>query len=378
MAEDRKFRILHLRTVSGTGGGPDKTILKSCEYLSSAGNTAEAFYILNRDRDTGVLQSAAKKLGVTMHTVMENGPISVLTLWALGQVLRNGNYDIVHTHDYKANVLAGVFRTKYHYKIVATAHGYNPTTRRELLYYQLERWIFKYMVHVVIAPTQEMRQRLGGFGIDMKKVHIIPNGIETTGRQSALIKLTHQPALSSNRHVQLLYIGRLSEEKSLENLLRAVVILREDNIMVKLMIAGDGPSRLQIENHIREWQLEDNVSLAGFVSDVNPLLQTADILVNPSRTECMPNSLLEAMLAGGPVVATDVGGVREMIRDQVDGWLCPPENPAALAEAIKTLVLNPAIAKSMATSAHERVMNEFTFEKHIEKTLAIYRQILMI
>jgi glycosyltransferase involved in cell wall biosynthesis len=377
MVVNKKVRILHLRTVSGTGGGPDKTILKSCKYLSSAGKTAEAFYILNRDRDTGVLQSAAKTLGVTMHTVMENGPISILTLWALGQVLRNGNYDIVHTHDYKSNVLAGLFRTKYRYKIVATAHGYNPTTRRELLYYQLERWIFKYVVHAVIAPTQDMQQKLHGFGINMKKLHIIPNGIETNGRQSEL-QLTHQPSRSSNRQVQLLYIGRLSEEKNLENLLRAVVILREENIAVKLMIAGDGPSRRQIENNIAEWKLADNVSLAGFVSDVNPLLKMADIVVNPSRTECMPNSILEAMLAGVPVVATDVGGVREMIRDQVDGLLCPPENSAALAEAIKKLILNPTMAKNMAASAHERVVNEFTFEKHMEKTLEIYRQILMI
>jgi glycosyltransferase involved in cell wall biosynthesis len=365
------YRILHLRTVNGTGGGPDKTILKSCEHLSRAGHLAEAFYILDREHDTGTLQSAAQRLGVKMHTVSETGPISFLTLWALGQVLKDGRYDIVHTHDYKSNVLAGMFRLKYRYKIVATAHGYNPTSRRELFYYRLERWMFRFVTKTVIAPTRNMEGLLRGFGISMKRVHIIPNGIETNDRQ----KPTHQPSAGP---VRLLYLGRLSEEKDVENLLRAAAILRSENILVSVTLAGDGPARQHIEKTIAELMLGDCVRLSGFVSDVMPLLAEADILVNPSRTECMPNSILEAMWAGVPVVATDVGGVGEMIRDGVDGLLCPSENSEAMAEAIRKLIANPAMAEKLTASANERVMNEFTFEKHMEKTLELYRRILML
>jgi glycosyltransferase involved in cell wall biosynthesis len=261
-----------------------------------------------------------------------------------------------------------LFRIKYRYKIVATAHGYNPTTRRELLYYRLERWMFK-LASAVIAPTRNMHGMLRGLGLKTRSLHIIPNGIETQGRHRPV----HQPGSGPTR---LLYLGRLSEEKDIENLLSAVSILQKEGCSLSVTLAGDGPDRPKVEKTISDLKLGDLVHLTGFVSDVQPLLAAADIMVNPSKTECMPNSILEAMWAMVPVVATDVGGVGEMMRDGVDGLLCPPEDSASLAEAIKTYITNPPLAQKLSASANERVMNEFTFEKHMEKTLDLYRQVL--
>ena len=122
--------------------------------------------------------------------------------------------------------------------------------------------------------------------------------------------------------------------------------------------------------------LSEAVELPGFVSEIIPLLARADILVNPSRAECMPNSVLEAMWAGVTVCATDVGGVSEMIRDGVDGLLCPPRDPRALADKIAKLAGDANLRKQMADRAYDRVTSEFSFERRMERVLDLYRHVL--
>jgi len=362
------IRVLHVRTVSGTGGGPDKTILKSCQHLASSGQVAEAFYMLDRRNDPGVVAERAKNAGVRLHTVLESGPFCVETLRAFRRVVSEGRFDLVHTHEYKSNVLTRMFRRKFGYKIVATAHGYNRTTLREYFYYRVERRMLR-CADAVIAPTHEMAQRLAGFGVSQERLHIIPNGIEIAARE----RIAPKPRQS---RVSLLYLGRLSEEKDPANLLQAMWELKRRNLDVELVLAGAGPERESLEDEVMSLGLAPSVTMPGHVADVDSLLASADILVSPSRTECMPNSLLEAMRSGVPVVATNVGGVGEMIRDGIDGLLCPPQDPAALADAIARLIADPLLARRLAESARERVAREFNFEKYVEATLALYRRLL--
>lgn len=361
-------RILHIRTVRGTGGGPDKTTLRGCQWLARAGQVAEAFYILDQSEDTGRLQQLAADLGVTMHVAHESSPVSLKTVRRLGEVLQKGRYDIVHTHEYKSNALAHLLRRRQDYRVVATAHGYNRTTLREFFYYRLEQWIFR-RISAIIAPTRDMADFLTRRGIPAHKIHIIHNGIEIAGRQ----RPEHVP---STGPVRLLYLGRLSPEKDPVNLLEAMARLRKRGLDVQATLAGDGPERQAVEDRCRQLGLEDFVRLPGFVADVVPLLAQADILVNPSQTECMPNSVLEAMWAGVPVCATEVGGLNEMIRNGVDGLLCPARDPEALADKIAMLAGNASLRRQMADSANGRVTSLFSFQRRMERVLDLYRRVL--
>jgi glycosyltransferase involved in cell wall biosynthesis len=362
------MRILHVRTVNGTGGGPDKTILKSCEYLVGHGHAAEAFYMLNGRNDMGNISEMAGKLKVRLTISRENGPISVSSFRALSRVLKTGNYDIVHTHEYKSTVLVPLFRRRRGFKTVATAHGYNCTSFRELFYYGLERFCFKF-ADAVIAPSNDMVEILKRKGVCSERLHQIPNGIETEGQERPV--RNHRKS-----QIHLLYLGRLSKEKDPMILLEAMETLRRRGYDCGLILAGDGPERKNLQKKISERGLTNTVKILGYVKDIIPVLNEADILVNPSRTECMPNSILEAMWSGLPVVATAVGGVGEMIRDSVDGLLCPPGDPAALANAVVRLIEDPSLARRMADSAYQRVMGQFTFEKHMASTLALYSKLL--
>ncbi|MFA5864840.1 MAG: glycosyltransferase family 4 protein [Phycisphaerae bacterium] len=364
----KPISVLHVRTVSGTGGGPDKTILKSCEFLTKIGQTAEAFYMLDRRNDAQVLPVAAKKIAVRMYTALETGPVSFSTLQAFRRVLTAGKFDIVHTHDYKSNALTALFRRRGGFKIVATVHGYNRTAFREIFYYSLERWLLKF-TDAVISPTHEMYRNLIKKGVSSKQIHVIPNGIDIAANERPVRKK------HGGRNV-LLYLGRLSKEKDPIHLLRALAILKQRGLDVELILAGAGPERQRLENEIRNLNLNEFVKMPGYISNVLPFLTEADILVNPSRTECMPNTILEAMWSGLPVVATNVGGVGEMIRDGIDGLLCPPKDAKTLADTLERLIADPDLAKRLAESAYQRIINEFSFEKHIEATLKVYNGLL--
>jgi len=368
MTRSQPLRILHVRTVNGTGGGPDKTIFRSCQYLQNAGHHVHAFYILDRKNDTGILTQKAQEFQVPVTTALETGPVSLDTVRSFCRRVSDGKYDVVHTHEYKSNLLAWYFRRKFGYKIVATAHGYNRTTLREYFYYRLERWILR-RADAVITPTGQMRKQLIGFGLSPDRVHTIPNGIDIAGRPQPSRKL-------QGSRISLLYLGRLSEEKDPANLLFAVAELKKRKWNVELVLAGAGPEQQSLENQTRSHGLNDQVTMLGYVMDISPLLARADVLINPSRTECMPNSILEAMSSGVPVVATDVGGVSEMIRDGVDGLLCPARDPISLANAIECLLTHPDRAQQMAENARLRVINEFSFEKHMRDTLKLYNSLL--
>jgi glycosyltransferase involved in cell wall biosynthesis len=324
--------------------------------------------MIDRRNDMGFLAEKAKQLGVPFHSAMEEGPFSIQTLKAFRKVITEGKYDIVHTHEYKSNALAWIYHRRFGYKVVATTHGYNRTTFREYLYYRFERWILK-SADAIVTPTQEMHRRILQFGISPSRVYVIPNGVEIASRN-----LIERKPRSSR--ISLLYLGRLSEEKDPSNLLKAMAELRKRNLDVELVLAGDGPERGNLETQKSELGLSDSVALPGYIGDVSHLLANADILVSPSRTECMPNSILEAMGSGVPVVGTDVGGVGEMIRNGIDGLLCPPRDSKALADAIERLIADASLAKRLAESARDRVLNEFSFKQHMKATLDLYFHLL--
>jgi glycosyltransferase involved in cell wall biosynthesis len=336
--------------------------------MNRQGHVSHAFYMMDRAGDTGVLEASARAKDVVMNVSLEHGPVCLSTLMKLNHLLCVGQYHVVHTHDYKSNVLARLMRARYRYRIVATAHGYNATTRRELLYYGLEKWMFRY-VDAVVTPTNEMKKFLFRYGVVAAKLHVIRNGIETAGK-------TRPAGHRRDGRVKLVYVGRLSSEKDLPNLLEAVAILRKRGVDVEAILAGDGPERERLATMIGRMGLDDCVTMPGYVTDVMGLLCGADVMVNPSRTECMPNSILEAMWANVPVVATNVGGVGEMLDDGLEGLLCRPGDSNALASAIEKLVVDPGYATALAENAGRRMMREFTFEKHIETTVALYRQLL--
>jgi glycosyltransferase involved in cell wall biosynthesis len=169
----------------------------------------------------------------------------------------------------------------------------------------------------------------------------------------------------------LLSVGRLRAPKDFLTLVRAVAAL--DPGSARLRIAGDGPDRPALEAEIERLGVGEHVELLGTRDDVPELLAGADVFVLSSDSEGLPMSVLEAMAAGLPVVASAVGGVPEAVRDGETGTLVPPRDSTALAEALRRLVADPALRERLGGEGRQRVDQEFSLERFTREHLELYR-----
>lgn len=204
-------------------------------------------------------------------------------------------------------------------------------------------------------------------GLPRDKVHVIYNGVDLErfsgeGRATARAEL----GLAHDAPVAV-HVAQLRPEKGHDVLLDAAAIVAAKIPTVRFLLVGDGPLRATIEGRIRELHLERTVTLLGIRHDVPRVLAAADVALLPShaRVETFPNSILEAMASGLPIVASRVGSLDEMVVDRVNGVLLPAGDVRALAQAIEEILLDPEHARAMGRSARERVAEHFTRDRAI-------------
>ena len=173
-------------------------------------------------------------------------------------------------------------------------------------------------------------------------------------------------------------MGRLSREKAHIDLLEAFKLLCETKPdgSLKLIIVGDGPERSSLETAADSVGCKDRVIFTGQVSDVQPFYAMADVFALPSHSEGSPNVLLEAMAANLPIVATTVGGVPEMVENNVSALLVPPHDPPSLAAAITHLLSDTEMVRQMTTHASELIDSRYTPENYVRALVQIYREVI--
>ncbi len=274
----------------------------------------------------------------------------------------------MHTHDYKANALARLMWPVGGYRIVATVHGYNRTTRRETCYYTMEKLLLR-SVDAIICPSRQLAAELAKSGISRNRLHVIGNGIA----------LEDWPFTARRRRLdgmRVLYAGRLSPEKNIPALLEAAALLSNQGRELTLQIAGEGPQQAVLELRARELRIDHLTTWLGLREDVPALMARADVFVNPSLTEGMPNTVLEAMASGLPVVATDVGATSDLVNHEQTGLLVPAGDVEALAQAIARLYDWPDLGQLMSQRARRRVEENHSLLSRTAHVVALYRGVL--
>jgi glycosyltransferase involved in cell wall biosynthesis len=362
------IRVLHVRTVAGNGGGPEKTLLQSPKHLARLGVHSEALYLLDAHTPSDSLIDRARRSDMPVHVVQERSAIDPAGAGAFARLVRAGRFDIVHTHDYKSNTVARMLTAAGKYRIVATAHGYNQTTRREGCYYSLERMLLR-RADAVICPSRQLASYLADTGVSPTRLHVIHNGIELDRWPFRPRAVPHEPPV-------VLYVGRLSREKNVQALLQACAIVVEEGRPLQLQIAGEGPERDELAEQATQLGLAGIVQWLGQRDDVGELLAAADLFVNPSMTEAMPNTVLEALSVGTPVIATDAGATDELILNEQTGLLIPPGDVGAIVDAMTSLLDDGDQGKSMAWRGRAHVERHFDFRIRMAHNVALYRGVL--
>jgi glycosyltransferase involved in cell wall biosynthesis len=289
-------------------------------------------------------------------------PGTAFQLLSFARWCRAHRVSVVQTCDFYANVfgLTGAALAGVPVRI-GSRRELNPDKTVGQL--RLQRQAYRCATKIV-ANSPAARDALLNDGIPPQSVAVIANGVEAGPAAS---RRSDRPRRT------IITVANLRPEKNHELLLRAAVELVRRFPDLRLQLVGDGPQRAALAALAETLGLERHVEFLGHREDVPRLLAAADVFVLPSRSEALPNSVLEAMAAGLPVVAGAVGGLADVIEDGRTGALVGVDDPSALAAAVQRIIEHPLVGDTLGANAREAVIGRYSFERMATEFEALYR-----
>ncbi len=355
---------------------PPRRILYVITELDPGGAEKALFHLVTRlDREQfepevaslmgdGVVGEWLEREGVAVHKLHASAcslPLAGVKLW---RIMRRGQFDVVHTFLFHANVLGRLCaRLARVPRVVSSVRVEEPRGSHRLLNRLMWRLADQFVC--VSESTKQFfceRCRVPG-----ERVAAIANGVDTdtfTPRSDSLGPI-EEP-------VRIVSVGRLDPQKGYDVLIDAARICAQRDIVFQITIAGEGPDRAALQRRIAASGLAETVTLMGRSDDVPALLRSADLFVSASRWEGMPNAVLEAMAAGLPVVATSVGGTPELVVQGETGLLVPADDAQALADALTDLAIERGKRASWGKAGRARVEQHFTWERNAAAHMEFY------
>lgn len=286
-------------------------------------------------------------------------------VWLRSQLHRIGP-DIVHVHLFHALVLAATLGPMRPLMLLSHHHGDQLRVAGNRIRELLDRQAGRRFDHVVACSRWVRDFLIETYGYDTDRVTEIPNGWEGEPLDQ------DGP---SDVACTFICVANLRPEKDHLTLLEAFDHVRRQHPSVRLMLVGEGQMRREIENRVGSLRLGKNVVLCGALNDVWPSLSRADVFVLPSRNETLGMAVLEAMVAALPVVATEVGGVPELIEHGENGLLVSPRDPVSLADAMLSLARSPETRTRMGASGRERARHR-TMDVMVDRYFDLYERLL--
>jgi len=357
---DKKVNVAHLIASLQIGGAENQVALLLSHLDSSR---FQPHLITFKEVSGGFLKMLPEY--VKVHCIQyrrRNAPIS---LYRLYKILKEQRIDILHCHMYHAGVrgsivgwLASVSAT------LVSEHGKN--TWKKPIHHLIEKQIVSRLTACRVAVSEDIRQiRIKEDGVPSNSVRIISNSVDT------------DVPVKDNKGIPRVAValGRLIEAKDYPVLLHAVKLLHDRGYDISLRIAGEGDQRPKLERLISELGLEKQAMLVGN-QNANKFLSEIDLFVMSSMREGVPVALLEAMAHGLPIVATQAGGIPEVIEHGHDGLLCPISDPKCLADKIIAMINSDNMRTEMGGSARNKVVRDFGIESVVHQWETLYESLL--
>lgn len=288
----------------------------------------------------------------------------------VGRLCRELAPDIVHTHGYRCDVVDSGVARRLGIATVTTVHGFTGGGAKNRLYEWLQRRAYR-KFDAVVAVSRPQVERLEGAGVPASKIHLLRNA--WIGMEEPLDRSVARQRLNLDASgFQIGWVGRVSREKGLDVLLDALPNLAD--MPLEVTVLGDGRERAPLQARVERSNLASRVNWVGVVPGAARLLGAFDALVLSSRTEGTPMILFEAMAAGVPIVATRVGGVPDVVTE-AEARLVPPEDPSALAAAIRAVTDDPEATRRRVEAARRRLEEEFAPDPWLAQYESLYRSV---
>lgn len=372
-------RVVHLLG-SFHQGGTERQAVQLVQLLHTSGRHRVVVASLD---PTGPLRSEVDSLGIEVLTfplTSFHDRNTATQLARLVRMLKEFGADVVQTHDYYTNMfgmLAAVLaRRPARIASLREVRGVRTSFQR-----QLERSAFL-LADAVVINAEAVRRQLLAQRVAGDKIVLIPNALDparlapiATGSRAQALACVGLPAHIAPPIVTIVANMRHAV-KDQETFLRAAQRVRREHPATVFVLAGEGPRRPALEALAAELNLAASVFFVGTCRAVGDLLALSSVCVLSSRSEGLPNAILEYMAASRPVVATNVGGAAELVIDGVTGYLVAAGNDAALAERIVHLLRNPDAASAMGARGQQDVQQHFSPDAMLRRTEALYARLL--
>jgi glycosyltransferase involved in cell wall biosynthesis len=370
--------ILDARVVTGSGGGPDKTILNSPRFLEPLGYRNICAY-LHPPGDPGyeAIRKNAARYGATLYSIPDRGPWDWRVITELLAVCRREKVAVWHGHDYKTNALGLLLRRFWPMRLVTTVHGWVKHTARTPLYYKIDQKCLP-RYERVLCVSDDLFETCLEAGVPTKNLVLVENAIDAGEyrRRQTIAEAKASLGFPPSRFL-IGAVGRLSPEKGFDLLIRSVNSLAKKGEDVQLVIVGEGDERPNLERQVAELGLQDRVALPGWQSDVRCYFEAMDAFALSSHREGLPNVLLEAMALEVPVAATRVNGVPRLVQDGRNGLLVEPGDGEALTTALLALIRNPELGNLFRAAGRRTVEGQYSFPERMQKLKRIYDELLV-
>ncbi len=368
-APTSRLRILHVITGLEIGGA-ERVMLETARYQKAEGHEVSVCAL----RPGGPLEPAVREVCSVFTTNMGHA-LTPQVVWRLARLMRRGRYDIVQSYLYQANLVARVAArlAGVPVNISSVRCSYTWLNWKHFL---VDRWT-AHLADCITSVSEATRQfSIEREGLPAVKIVTLRNGIDVS-RFDAFDKAAARASLRAELgyapdDLVICMTGRLHEQKGHTYLFQAAGQLKDRYPHLRVLVIGDGPQRAALEVECQARGLAGVVTFLGMRKDVPQLLAASDLFAFPSLYEGMPNAVLEAMAMSLPVVASTADGTVEIIESESHGLLVPPADAQALNVALERLLADPALRQQFAEAGRRRVVEDFTFQKTMQATEALY------
>lgn len=367
------MKIAYIITRSDVIGGASAHLLDLAKGVQDKGNKVTLFV-----GGHGLVNRRAETMGLECHSlrylVREISPmIDFKGYRELKEHLAQFAPDLVHVHSAKAGILGRLVSKRLSIPVIYTAHGWPftegvPTVKRKV--FTLIEKIMAYCSDSIITVSEYDRQIALSAGVSNEQQLVtVHNGIPDSLGSSRVVSRSGEDLV-----VRLVMVARFEQPKDQVLLLKALAPLRGKKWQIEFV--GDGPLLDLAQEVANSLDLNGEVRFSGACDDVGERLNHADVLLLISRWEGLPLTILEGMRASLPVIASDVGGVREQVEHGITGFLVPRDGSEEITSAVEKLLSDSALRARMGVEGRAHYEEKFSYEQMLERTLGIYQSVL--
>ena len=362
--------------------GPARNVIEFAKMAATPEGDLPAVEVTlvtyQRGSEEPALARAGQEAGLAVRTVTERRRWDTQVFGQLKKVVAEINPDILETRNVKSHFLVRLLGLYRKYPWIAWNHGYTSISRLDRMYARLDKWSLP-KAYRVVTVCRPFAENLAENGVRKDRITILHNAAQPfVAPPIEEVEHTWRKLGIADDEAVILAVGRLSEEKGHADLIRAAAILSGTPGVprFRVVILGDGPEREPMLQLATKLGVTQRIKLAGFQRETAPYYAMATLVAVPSHSEGSPNVVLEAMAAGLPVVANQVGGVPEILDEGATGLMVPPRSPEAMAGAIEKVLTDEELRSRLGASARARVEASYTPAAYRRALVEFYQEIL--